>query len=113
MSEKKETKSPTREDEAQCPLALSQPMFTVRLFEGSLKVFVSRDTAGLSVTAVRGRINLDNDNDDDDDDDEEDDDDVDGDDDEEEETEKKGEEDDSVNVGVAGSVLTRLLEGIH
>lgn len=97
------------------PVLVAQPVFTVRLFGGSLKVFVSRDTAGLSVTAIRGRVNPDNVDDDDDDNDKEDDD-VDGDDDEEEEeTERKGEEDDvdSVSVDVVGSVLTRLFEGIH
>lgn len=69
-----------------------------------MKVFVSRDTAGLSVTAARGRVNLDNN-------DEEDDNDVYDD----EEEEKEEEEDDvgGVGVGVARSVLTRLLEGIH
>jgi len=34
-----------------------------------LEVFVSRDTAGLSVTAARGRINLDDDDDNEEDDD--------------------------------------------
>lgn len=67
-----------------------------------MKIFVSRDTAGLSMTAARGRVNLD----DNDSNDEKDDDDVDVD-------EEEGEEDYVDGVGVARSVLTRLLEGIH
>lgn len=76
-----------------------------------MEVFVSRDTAGLSVTAARGRVNLD----DNDNNDEEDDDDVNDDDDDNEQEEEEEEEDyvGGVGVGVARSVLTRLLEGIH
>lgn len=62
------------------------------------------------MTAARGRVNLD----DNDNNDEEDDNDVYDDNDEKEEEEEEEEDDvGGVGVGVARSVLTRLLEGIH